>query len=219
MTEQVWWFATRGAGLLTWAMASMSIILGLLMSTNLMGRNPGFPWLLDLHRFLSGLTLSFLGLHLVTLWADSFVTFGPLELFVPLTSEWRAGAVAWGILSMYLLVAVEISSRIKDRIPHRWWHGIHISSFGVVVFGSIHAWQAGSDVSNPFVLAFALACLALIVGLTGLRLAITRGAVPSAAPATDRATMLAAARNEAQTRAGPRPSSLATKWTEAADRH
>lgn len=203
MSSQIWWFATRGAGMMTWAMSTMSIVLGLLLGSRVMGRRPGFPWLLDLHRFASGLTFAFLAVHLVTLWADSYVDFGWAELFVPFRSTWRPGAVAWGIVAMYLMVAIEVSSLLKSRLPDRWWHGIHLTSYLVMILGTIHSWQAGSDVQNPIVLAIGLAGTALVVGLTMLRLAVARSSIPvgrRAAPSsgTDRAAMLTAARKQAE---------------------
>lgn len=219
MTDQIWWFATRGAGLMTWAVAAGSVIVGLLMSSKAMGKQPGFPWLLDIHRFFSTLTSVFLALHLVTLWADSFVEFGPVELFVPFTSEWRPMAIAWGILSMYLMFAVQLSSLIRDRIPARTWHGIHLLSYLSVIFGTVHAWQSGSDVRNPLVLAGGLATLALIVGLSVFRIVVYKRGVPlqkASAPA-DRAAMLAAARAKKNE---PKPAQRTVKdrWAEAAGR-
>jgi predicted ferric reductase len=221
MTDQIWWFATRGAGLMAWAVAAGSVIFGLLMSSKIMGKQPGFPWLLDIHRFFSSLTAVFLALHLVTLWADSYVHFGLQELFLPHMSEWRRGAVTWGVLSMYLLLAVELSSLIRDRIPAKTWHGIHLLSYVSVIFGSIHAWQAGSDVRNPIVLAFGLAALALIVGLTVFRIAVLKRGSPVHKPApVDRAAMLAAARQtrdqpSEQTRTRP---PVQERWAQATAR-
>jgi len=218
MNEQIWWFATRGAGLMTWAVAAGSVVFGLLMSSKLMGKDPGFPWLLDLHRFFSTLTSVFLALHLVTLWADSYVEFGWLELFVPLTSEWRPGAVAWGVLSLYLLVAVELSSLLREHIPARAWHGIHLLSYVTLVFGTIHAWQAGTDVRNPIVLSFGLAALALIVGLTIFRVVVLRRGTAVHKPVpVDRAAMLAAARARRDTPAAP-VRTIQDRWSEAAGR-
>lgn len=218
MSEQIWWFATRGAGLMTWAVAVGSVIFGLLMSSKLMGKDPGFPWLLDVHRFFSTLTSVFLALHLVTLWADSYVEFGWVELFIPFTSEWRPGAVAWGVLSLYLMAAVELSSLIRERIPARAWHGIHLLSYVTLIFGTIHAWQAGTDVRNPLVLSFGLASLALVVALTVFRIVVLRRGTAVHKPiSVDRAAMLAAAK--AKRDAPPVPTrTIHDRWAEAAGR-
>ena len=54
--------------------------------------------MLDLHRFLGGMTVVFVGLHIGSLAADSFVGFDWDDLLVPYALAWRPGAVAWGIL-------------------------------------------------------------------------------------------------------------------------
>lgn len=202
MIAQVWWYATRAAGLMTWASATASVIVGLLLASRALGRRPTGPWLLDLHRYLGGMTMVFLALHLVTLWADSYVEFGLAELFVPGASRWRTGAVAWGVVAAWIVAAVELSSLIRDRLPRRLWHGIHLGSIVAVVMGSIHGWQAGSDVGNRVVgVAAAVAGLA-VIGLGAVRLRLRGGAV---AAGQQRAAALAQARQagNAGAAAGP----------------
>lgn len=217
MSDQMWWFATRGAGLMTWVVAAGSVIAGLLMSSKALGKRPGFPWLLDIHRFLSTLTTVFLAVHLFTLWADDFVEFGPVDLLVPFASEWRPLAVAWGVLSMYLMVAVQLSSLVRDHIPARAWHGIHLLSYLTLAFGSVHAWQAGSDIRNPIVLSIGLATLALVVGLSVFRIVVHKAPLVKPTAPPDRAAMLAAARaKNAEPTVAPR--SVRERWAEAAGR-
>lgn len=169
MSEQVWWYATRAAGLMTWATATATVVVGLLLSARAVRVRTG-PWFLDLHRFLGGITVVFLAAHLGTLWADSFVEFGPRELFVPGASEWRSEAIAWGIIAAYVLVAVELSSLLRRFISIRLWRVIHFLSFGAMAAGSYHAWLAGSDVKNPVTWAIAGIGSLLVLGLVMLRL-------------------------------------------------
>jgi DMSO/TMAO reductase YedYZ heme-binding membrane subunit len=118
------------------------------------------------------------------LWVDSFVTFGPAELLVPLASAWKPGAVAWGIVGFYLLAAIEITSLLQRRMPRRAWHAIHLSSFGLFGFATIHALTAGTDASTPLVRWFALGSTIVIVNLTVLRIVSRRA---GRAPARGRA--------------------------------
>ncbi len=194
MTDQIWWYATRAAGLMTWATAVASVILGLSMSlsaarattpTGPLSRilrrvAPSNPWTLDVHRFVGGLSVSFLIIHMVTLWADSFVTFGWAELFVPFASEWRPLAVAFGVVSAWLLAAVELTSLLKKWMPDRLWHGVHLSAYLVAIFGTVHAVMSGSDVGNPIVAGIGFVMLAAVVGLTVIRVAILRRGTPDA---------------------------------------
>jgi len=169
VSEQVWWYATRAAGLMTWTTATASVVVGLVLSSRAVRSRTG-PWLLDLHRFLGGISVVFLLAHLGTLWADSYVEFGPRELFVPGASEWRPEAIAWGIIAAYLLIAVEVSSLLRSRISKRLWRVIHFLSFAAMLGGSYHAWLAGSDVKNPVTWAIAGIGSLLVMGLISMRL-------------------------------------------------
>ena len=96
------------------ALAAASIVAGLALSGR-PARKPTLPWMRDLHRHLGGLTVVFLGFHVTSLLLDSYTSWTPLDIVVPFQSSWKPGAVAWGILAMYALVAIEISSLTMRR--------------------------------------------------------------------------------------------------------
>ncbi len=146
--SQVWWYTSRAAGIVAWVLLSGSMIAGLALSSRDAKALPA-GWMLDLHRYLSTLSLTFLTIHLVALVPDNFVHFGWAELFVPMASEWQPGAVAWGIVAFWLVVCVEISSLARARIPHRLWRAIHFTSFAIWVAATVHLFTAGTDVSHP----------------------------------------------------------------------
>jgi len=145
--DQVWWFMSRAAGIVGWVLLSCSVILGLSMSAR---RTRSLPtgWPLDLHRFISMLSIVFLGVHLAALVPDTFVEFGLAELFIPMASSWNPDAVAWGVVAFWLLVAVEVTSLLRARIPHRLWRGVHMLSFVVWISGTVHLFLAGTDASH-----------------------------------------------------------------------
>lgn len=176
VNPQLAWYAARSSGLVTWALVTASILWGLALSTRLVRRRGVPAWLLDLHRFLGTLSLVFLGVHLVALWADSYVHFAWSELLVPMASTFRPGAVAWGIVGMYLLLAVEVTSWLMRRLPRRLWRSVHLSSFGVFVTASVHGFQAGADRGALVVQWLALSGGTLVVFLVLFRLLAPRGA-------------------------------------------
>ena len=141
----LWWYVARASGLVAWALAMSSVLWGLALSTRALGAKPRAPWLLDLHRHLGGLTVAFVGLHLAGVVGDTFVTFGAADVLVPFASGWRPGAVAWGIVAFWLLLAVEGTSLLMKRIPKRWWHRIHLTSYAVAVMTTVHLFTAGTD--------------------------------------------------------------------------
>jgi DMSO/TMAO reductase YedYZ heme-binding membrane subunit len=173
MNEQLWWHVARAGGIVSWALLALAVAWGLLLSTKTLGARPGPAWLLDLHRFLGGLALVFTGVHLAGLVADSYVHFGPADLLVPFASDWKPGAVAWGIVAFYVLLAVEVTSLFMRRIPRRVWKAVHASSFVLFVAASLHGSTAGTDARNlvyvevSIVLTIAVLFLTLVRVLLG----------------------------------------------------
>jgi DMSO/TMAO reductase YedYZ heme-binding membrane subunit len=194
MNPQFWWYVARSTGIVAWACAVGSVLWGLALSTRTLGKRPRAPWLLDLHRFLGALTIAFVALHLIALVADNYVHFGLAELFVPFASDWKAGAVAWGIVALYPLLAVEATSLLMKRIPKRVWRTIHLSSYVVAVTATAHMFTAGTDRANPVLRWAAAGSAAAILFGTVYRLLAPRrraearvAAVPREAPARPQA--------------------------------
>jgi sulfoxide reductase heme-binding subunit YedZ len=159
MSSQVWWFVSRSSGIIAWALVSLSVAWGLFVSTKAVAKASSPAWLLDLHRFLGGLSVTFTAVHLFGLWADSYVEFGWAELLVPLRTEWKPWPVAFGILALYLLVAVELTSLMMRLLPRRLWRAVHHLGLPLYLAATYHAVAAGTDHGNT---AFRLAALASV---------------------------------------------------------
>ncbi len=183
MTPKIWWFVARSSGLMAWWLCGLSIVVGLVLAGRLR-RQPTATWQQDLHRFLGGLGVLCLGVHLTGLVLDPTVAFGPAALTVPMASTWRPGPVAWGIVAADALILVEVTSLLSKRIPRRVWRTIHGAGFAVWIAGTVHAWTAGTDTSVVRITAFA--GTALIANLTVWRVVGRR--MPRARPAGRPAT-------------------------------
>ena len=125
MSGQLPWYVARASGLVGWALLAAATLWGLALSTKIFGKRPRPNWILDLHRMLGALALVFTGVHVSAILADQYVHFGLVDVLVPFASKWRAGAVAWGVVGMYLLVAVELTSLLRARIPKTLWRRVH----------------------------------------------------------------------------------------------
>ncbi len=162
MISQTWWYLARASGIVAWLMLTASVLWGIVLSTKAFPRHRRPAWLLDLHRWLGGLTLALVALHIGSLVADSYVQFDPVQVLVPFTSTWRPFAVALGIVAMWLLLAVQLSSLAIKQLPRRVWHGVHLASYATFVLTVGHAFLAGSDRTQPlFVATGALGVLAV----------------------------------------------------------
>ncbi len=177
MNTHLWWYAARATGLVGWALCTASVLWGLALSTRLLGKRAAPAWLLDLHRFLGGLATVFVALHLAALVADSYVHFGLTDLLVPLASAWQPGPVAWGIAAFYLLVAVEVTSLARRRLPARLWRVVHITSLPLWALSTVHLLTAGTDAGNPLVQWAALLSTGAVLFATLVRVLSPRSAV------------------------------------------
>jgi len=164
------WFVARSSGLIAWALLAASVVWGLAISTRVLNGRPRPAWLLDLHRYLGGIATVFVGVHMIALLSDTYVHFGLASVLVPFASSWHPVAVAWGISAFYLLLAVEMTSLIRARLPRRLWRATHYASFPLFIVATIHALSAGTDAHTwAFELVAALAVMA-VVALTALRI-------------------------------------------------
>lgn len=192
MNPQLWWYLARASGIAAWFLVALAVIWGLLLSTKLLGRKPAPAWLLDLHRFLGGLAVVFTAVHLVGLVADSYTHFGPADLLVPMASDWKPGAVAWGVVAFYLLVAVELTSLLMTRIPRRWWRGVHLTSYVLFWVAALHVATAGTDASNLALVTANAVAIVVVLTLTVIRVltpkrarAVDAGPRPGPSPGAD----------------------------------
>jgi methionine sulfoxide reductase heme-binding subunit len=164
--EQVWWYVARATGIVAWALLTMAVVWGLLLSTSLLKSWSRPKWLLDLHRFLGGLAVLFTAFHLGALVADSYTSIGLTDLVVPLASSWKPWPVAGGVVALYLLVAVEVTSLAMRRLPRRYWRWVHLTSFGCFWLATVHGITAGSDAANRLLWWTSWGSSALVLFLT-----------------------------------------------------
>jgi DMSO/TMAO reductase YedYZ heme-binding membrane subunit len=204
MSEQFWWYVARSSGMVGAVALILTLVWGLLVTTKLIDRR-GLPaWLTDLHRYLGGLTVVLIGVHLAALVLDNYLTFSWSDLFVPFASSWKAGPVAWGVGAFWGLVVVEATSLLQRRMKRTVWRGIHFLAYPVALMTAVHAAQAGTDATNPWFRAVSIVLILLLSALTVFRILhrpAKRSVLPgrargsSAAPAPASSAPAAAASN------------------------
>jgi sulfoxide reductase heme-binding subunit YedZ len=148
LDSRTWWWVTRAAGIVAWVVVAAAVVWGLLASTKMIRRRGAPAWILDLHRYLGTLTIVFVVIHVAAIWLDSFVNFDTKQLFVPFTASWRPHAVAWGIFSTYLLVAIQTTSWAMRKLPRKLWHRVHLLSIPMLAMATVHGFLAGTDRAN-----------------------------------------------------------------------
>ncbi|HET7028922.1 MAG TPA: ferric reductase-like transmembrane domain-containing protein [Candidatus Limnocylindrales bacterium] len=162
MSTQILWFATRGAGVVSLVMFSAVACLGLLSVARAQSaRWPRFLTV-ELHRTLALMSVAFLAIHILTAVLDPFTHLGIAAALVPLASAYRPLPVAFGVVSVYLVAAVVVTSLLRDRIGHRVWRAIHWSSYASWPLAVEHTLTAGSDAFAAWMLAITAVCVVAV---------------------------------------------------------
>ena len=152
--EHLAWYVSRSTGIVTWGLLVASMLWGFLYATRLLGRRARPWWMLGVHRFLGALAVAFVVVHVLALIADSYTSFGLVDILVPFASAWRPIPVALGIVGFYVLVAVELTSLAQRYLPRTVWRQIHLASYGLFAFATLHALSAGTDVGDVLSVAW-----------------------------------------------------------------
>ena len=202
LDPKTWWYVSRATGFVGWALLAASVLWGLFITDKTLGRTTPPAWVLDLHRHLGGLAVVFVGVHVAVLPLDTYTSWGWSDLLLPMASRWHPIPIAFGIVALYLLLAVEVSSLLGRRVPRAWWRRIHFLSFPLYVVASVHLFVAGTDSGNPVAQWMVVVISTLVVFLTGIR------ALAAAKPRPTTSRVPAAAR--AATTAPPAAGDVAT---------
>lgn len=144
----VFWYLTRAAAIIAYLLLTASTIFGLAISTRRWDAVIARWRVFDLHKLLSLLMVGFIGLHLGSLALDHYLAFSVLNLFVPFTTTYRPLWVALGIIGLYLLLAVWVSSLLQRRLRYRTWRGLHYLSFAAFPLVTLHGLLAGTNGSQ-----------------------------------------------------------------------
>jgi methionine sulfoxide reductase heme-binding subunit len=165
------WYITRSTGIVALILLTGAVVLGVLdarrFSTE---RWPRFT-IDTLHRNVSLLAMAFLALHILTSVLDGFAPISLVDAFVPFAGTYRPFWLGLGAIAFDLLLAVAITSGVRQRIGHRTWRAIHWLSYASWPIALMHGFGTGSDVKQAWFLLISIACLAAVVAAVCVRVA------------------------------------------------
>jgi methionine sulfoxide reductase heme-binding subunit len=174
MSDQILWFATRGAGVVSLLLFTAVVVLGILAVMR--WQSPTWPRFLSagLHRNLALLSVVFLVAHIVTAVVDPFTALGVIAATIPFTSSYRPFGVGLGVIAVDLLLAIVVTSLLRDRIGQRAWRAVHWLAYGSWPLALVHGVESGSDASTPWLIGLELGCVAAVFVAVGWRIVAGR---------------------------------------------
>jgi methionine sulfoxide reductase heme-binding subunit len=159
------WYVARAGGIVAFALLTLTIVAGVLLS----GRAQPKAWLRfaveDVHRFLGVLTGTFIGVHVLALFIDGYMPFSLFQIAVPGDASYRPLATALGTVGAELLLALTVTNRYRKRLPYRFWRRTHYLNFAVWVFALAHGLLVGTDSGSLWATTLYIASASAVSGV------------------------------------------------------
>lgn len=167
--NQTAWYVIRGTGIIAFVLFTVSVVVGLLISTRSLPSGRPRVDLFEIHAFTSLLALGFVSVHALTLLLDNFVSFSAAQILVPFTSTYRPFAVSLGIVGMYTMAVVYGSFWARRYIGHKRWRTLHYASFAGFFIVALHGMLSGADSHTAWMFVVYALCIASVLALTAKR--------------------------------------------------
>jgi sulfoxide reductase heme-binding subunit YedZ len=165
----VYWYLTRSTGVVSLLLLTVSVVLGVIDVSR--WSTPRWPrFIVDsLHRGVSMLVLVFLGLHIITAALDSFAPIALVDAVVPFIGSYRPFWLGLGAVAFDLLLALAITSLLRQRLGQRAWRITHWLAYACWPIALLHGLGTGSDVKSSWSLALTVMCVVAVVIAVGAR--------------------------------------------------
>lgn len=171
------WVLLRAAGIGSYLMLFLAVAWGLVATTSLVTKRVSKAAANLFHAFVASTGLALLGVHMALLFVDEFMPFSIAGLIVPMASEYRPLAVTAGIVAMYGIVIIMVTSWLRKKIGTTWWRRVHLVAVPMFTLSLAHGVFAGTDSERPWMFALYAVTGLLVVFLTIVR-ALTYGYRP-----------------------------------------
>jgi predicted ferric reductase len=179
------WALGRGTGIAALVLFSLSVVLGILTRS---GRPAaGLPrfGVATVHRNVSLLATGFLGIHIVSLFFDSYAQLKVVDAVFPFLGAYRPFWLGLGTLAFDLLLAVVVTALLRRRIGPRVFRAVHWGAYAMWPIAVVHAVGTGTDATSPVFLGITGACVVAVAVAVIRRLSL-RGRTEITPPTTTR---------------------------------
>lgn len=165
------WYMTRGFGLVDLVLLTATVVMGITQVVRY--ARPGLPRFVisALHKNISLLAVLFLVIHVVTAVLDTYVSISVADVFIPFVGTYRPLWLGLGALSLDLLVALVITSLVRERLGPRLWRLLHWAAYLCWPVAVLHGLGTGTDTRLGWVIALNAVCVAAVIGAVWWRLA------------------------------------------------
>ena len=169
MTDALWYFA-RGSGVVALVLLTVVVVLGI-------GARSGRPafglprFAVSLvHRNAALLAVVFLAGHVISLLFDPYAQLRLFDVVVPFVGNYRPFWAGLGTLGFDLLIAIVVTSLLRNRLGVRAWRTVHWLAYLCWPVALLHGLGTGTDRSAWWLWTISLTCAAAVVAAVGRRI-------------------------------------------------
>jgi sulfoxide reductase heme-binding subunit YedZ len=165
------WYLTRSTGAVALLLLTAAVVLGVVDVRRF--STPRWPrFVVDaLHRNVALLAMVFLCLHILTSVLDSFAPISLIDAVVPFAGSYRPFWLGLGAVAFDLLIAVTLTSLLRQRMGYASWRAIHWLTYASWPIALLHGFGTGSDVTDTWLLALSVICLLAVLASVIVRVA------------------------------------------------
>jgi hypothetical protein len=158
-----YWYLTRGTGTIALILLTLSVALGVANIRRLC--TAGIPrFVFDaVHRNVSLLAVAFIVVHILTSVLDSFAPINLIDAVVPFVSAYRPLWMGLGAVAFDLLLAVAITSLLRQRFGYRTWRVVHWTAYASWPVALLHGLGTGSDTRSAWMLAVVAGTVVIVL--------------------------------------------------------
>jgi len=99
----------------------------------------------------------------VTTVTDPYASINVISAVLPFTSPYRRIWLGLGAVAFDLLLAVTITSLLRQRMGYGTWRAVHWLTYASWPIALLHGFGTGSDVKSTWMLALSVFCLLIVV--------------------------------------------------------
>jgi sulfoxide reductase heme-binding subunit YedZ len=158
-----YWYLTRGTGTIALILLTLSVAFGVANIRRM--RTATVPrFVFDaVHRNVSLLAVAFVVVHILTSVLDSFAPINLIDAVIPFVSAYRPLWMGLGTVAFDLLLAVAITSVLRQRVGYRAWRVTHWAAYASWPVALLHGLGTGSDTKTAWMLAIVAGSLVVVV--------------------------------------------------------
>jgi sulfoxide reductase heme-binding subunit YedZ len=172
-TSTLLWYSTRATGIVALVLLTGTVMLGVVGTAR--AASARWPRLVTagLHRNMALISIALVGVHVLTTVLDPFASISLTAAFIPFASAYRPLWLSLGAVAFDLLLAVLVTSLLRDRLSHGAWRAVHLMVYLSWPIALWHGLGTGTDTRLPWVLGIDVVCVAAVGWAIWWRLSLT----------------------------------------------